>query len=226
MRVRMWVIQQALWIGLAISCVCPASSSQSESVTLDVAKGGNDAPLAGFDFGTLHEMDAGQSVAIGDPAATEGLAIGRVQSGHDDETPLTVIKSASMRDFELSMRFKSSGTKLRQVSGFIFRLVRPGNYYAVQADTRSQTIALVRVVQGQPEQLLQAEADVTLNQWHLFALRAEKDQLTVTFDGRWLFTVLDNTFSEAGRMALWTQGDGATLFDRIEVAPLPVSEGR
>jgi hypothetical protein len=36
-----------------------------------------------------------------------------------------------------------------------------------------------------------------------------------------MFTAFDKTLSQAGRIALWTEGDSITRFDQIEIAPLP-----
>jgi hypothetical protein len=40
-------------------------------------------------------------------------------------------------------------------------------------------------------------------------------------DGTQMFTVDDTTFSEAGKIALWTKADSVTLFDRIELTSAP-----
>jgi hypothetical protein len=36
---------------------------------------------------------------------------------------------------------------------------------------------------------------------------------TVAFDGKKLFEVEDDTFTEAGRIGLWTKADSVTRFD-------------
>ena len=51
-------------------------------------------------------------------------------------------------------------------------------------------------------------------------LKAEGERFTVTFDGNQLFTATDRTFTDAGKVALWTKADSVTRFDRIEITPL------
>jgi hypothetical protein len=36
-----------------------------------------------------------------------------------------------------------------------------------------------------------------------------------------LYTVSDATFSEAGKVALWTKADSVTYFDNLTIRPLP-----
>ena len=76
------------------------------------------------------------------------------------------------------------------------------------------------VVKGRREQLASANAKVAANQWHTLALRAEGDRFTVSFDGKALLTAQDNTFPDAGKVALWTKADSVTYFDTISIMPL------
>jgi hypothetical protein len=36
-----------------------------------------------------------------------------------------------------------------------------------------------------------------------------------------MFTVFDRALSQAGHIALWTDGDSITRFDQIKISPLP-----
>ncbi len=62
---------------------------------------------------------------------------------------------------------------------------------------------------------------VTSGEWHGLGLRAEGARFAVSFDGKTLFGVTDNTFAEAGGVALWTKADSVTRFDQMKVTPLP-----
>jgi len=57
--------------------------------------------------------------------------------------------------------------------------------------------------------------------WHQLGLRYVDGRFTITFDGKPLFTASDQTFTNAGKIALWTKADSVTRFDRIEIRPLP-----
>jgi len=55
------------------------------------------------------------------------------------------------------------------------------------------------------------------NDWHTLELRAEGDLFTVGLDNRELFQVRDTTFTEPGRVGLWTKADAVTQFDDFQV---------
>jgi hypothetical protein len=62
---------------------------------------------------------------------------------------------------------------------------------------------------------------VTANEWHSLGLRAEGERITVSYDGKVLFSVTDKTFSEAGGVALCTKADSVTRFDQVKITTLP-----
>ena len=78
-----------------------------------------------------------------------------------------------------------------------------------------------RVVKGKRIQIAAADTRVAPNQWHSLRLRSEADHFTVSFNGKVLYTADDGTFSNAGRVGLWTKADSVTRFDRLEINPLP-----
>ena len=49
---------------------------------------------------------------------------------------------------------------------------------------------------------------------------AQGDRFTVSFDGKALLSAQDGTFSDAGKVALWTKPDSVTYFDTISITTL------
>jgi len=54
----------------------------------------------------------------------------------------------------------------------------------------------------------------------MLGLRAEGNRFTVSYDGRVVFAAFDDTYSDAGQVALWTKADSVTFFDTIAITPL------
>jgi rhodanese-related sulfurtransferase len=102
----------------------------------------------------------------------------------------------------------------------IRRFIGPDDYYIARANALEDNLRFYRVVKGRREQLQGANLKVASNQWHSLGLRAEGDRFTVSFDGKPLFTAQDKTFSNPGKMALWTKADSVTHFDRMSITPL------
>jgi 3-keto-disaccharide hydrolase len=164
--------------------------------------------------------DAGEWSLIADPTATDGRAIAQVSKDRTDyRFPLAVYKPYSGKDLELSVRFKPVAGKVDQAGGIAVRLSTPDDYYVARANALEDNVRFYRVVKGRREQLASANAKVAPNEWHTLALRAEGDRFTVSFDGKALLTAQDNTFPDAGKVALWTKADSVTYFDTISIMP-------
>jgi len=164
--------------------------------------------------------DAGEWSLIADPTATDGRAIAQVSKDRTDyRFPLAVYKPYSGKDLELSVRFKPVAGTVDQAGGIAVRLSTPDDYYVARANALEDNVRFYRVVKGRREQLASANAKVAPNEWHTLALRAEGDRFTVSFDGKALLTAQDNTFPDAGKVALWTKADSVTYFDTISIIP-------
>jgi hypothetical protein len=165
--------------------------------------------------------DAGEWKLIADPTATDSRAIAQVSKDRTDyRFPLAVYKPYSGKDLELSVRFKPVAGTVDQAGGIAVRLSTPDDYYVARANALEDNVRFYRVVKGRREQLASVNAKVAANQWHTLALRAEGDRFTVSFDGKALLTAQDNTFPDAGKVALWTKADSVTYFDTISIMPL------
>ena len=57
--------------------------------------------------------------------------------------------------------------------------------------------------------------------WHALALEARGDRLTVIWEGKPIMEESDRTFTEAGKVGVWTKADSVTHFDGLTVTPLP-----
>jgi hypothetical protein len=82
------------------------------------------------------------------------------------------------------------------------------------------------VSNGASKEIEAVDADIASHSWHTLTVRAKDDEFVVSLDGTWVFTGFDKTLSQAGRIALWTQGDSVTRFDSIAITPLPAAEER
>jgi hypothetical protein len=134
--------------------------------------------------------------------------------------PLAVYKPVSAKDIEMSVRFKPVAGKVDQAGGIAVRLTTYDDYYVVRANALEDNVRFYRVVKGRREQIEGVDTKVTGNQWHTLGLRAEGDAFTITFDGRTLFTAHDKTFTNSGKVALWTKADSVTYFDAVTIMPL------
>jgi hypothetical protein len=52
-------------------------------------------------------------------------------------------------------------------------------------------------------------------------MKAEADTFSISFDGKLMFAVTDRTFTNSGKIALWTKADSVTRFDALSFRTLP-----
>ncbi len=209
---------------LAIACVtCPEWGVSGQDAATNIDIGANKIGAIPTAFDVLQ----GQWTVVGDATAAGGLAI--EQSGvqtNDDRYPLAICRTASLKDAEISLRLKPAGGKSDQGGGVAVRLSNPQNYYLVQLDALRDRVLFSRASNGASEEIVGVDADIASHTWHTLAVRAKDDEFVVTLDGIWMFTAFDKNLSQAGRVALWTEGDSVTRFDSIAITPIPAVEER
>jgi hypothetical protein len=94
------------------------------------------------------------------------------------------------------------------------------NYYIARANALENNVRLYRVVDGHRQQFAGVDVPVPNGRWQTLTLRVDGDRFAVALDGRELFQATDQTFSEAGRVGLWTKADSLTHFDDLVVQRL------
>jgi hypothetical protein len=180
------------------------------------------SPPSGFIFARTGKGTEAEWSVAADPTADAGRAIEQTST---DQTgyrfPLAINDSLSAVNLDVALRFKAVAGKIDQAGGIAVRLADPDNYYVARANALEDNVRFYRVVKGRREQLDGVNLKVTAGEWHTLGLRAEGDRFAVSYDGKTLFSVTDNTFTEAGGVALWTKADSVTRFDRISITVLP-----
>jgi hypothetical protein len=206
----------------AIACAAATGLAQKGTAMISIEKMDVGKAPAGFDFARTGQGGPGQWVVVSDPAADGGQAIEQASTDRTDyRFPLAIYTPLAVKNGDVVVRFKSVAGKVDQAGGIVMRLIDSGNYYVVRANALEDNVRFYRMVNGRREQLEGANLKVSPNEWHTLGLKAEAERFTVTFDGKQLFTATDRTFTDAGKIALWTKADSVTRFDRIEIKALP-----
>jgi hypothetical protein len=206
------------WAGAALAA--------EEVTTIDLAQSAIGSPPAGFDFQRTGQGDLGQWTLVRDPTAADGLAIEHVSTDpHDDRFPLAIYHAIAAENIEVKVRLKIvSGASL--TAGFAVSLRNPNSYYAISANAFEQRVDLLLFADGKARRVDSAEADVLPDRWQTLGVTLNDDHFKVSFDGKVLFTAFERTRMKHGHIALWTQEDTITRFDRIDVRVLPPTEWR
>ena len=139
--------------------------------------------------------------------------------------PVCVYDKFSARDVDLSVKFKPVSGKKDQAAGLVWRYRDKDNYYIARANALEKNVVLYKVRNGKREDLpLRNEgrtygrkAPVPGNQWSELRVTAKGNLFTVYLNGQKLYEVEDGTFTDAGKIGVWTKADSVTYFDDLRV---------
>jgi hypothetical protein len=211
---------------LAAAIGLAAARAETSLTSIDIASNPIGAAPADFDFALTGEGDLGRWRVVRDPTAADGVAIEHSsEDQREDCFPLAIYRPLVTANVELAVRFKIvSGTLL--AAGLAIGVRNPNSYYAVAASALEHRVDLLLVHNGKVERIESAEAEVGRDRCQELRVLLNDDHFTVSLDGTRLLTAYDRTRGKDGRIALWTQEDNVTRFDRIEMRALPDTEYR
>jgi hypothetical protein len=133
----------------------------------------------------------------------------------------------AVADVTFSVRFRAVSGERDQGGGLLWRYQDERNYYLVRANPLENNVVLYKMEKGVRTDLPLVGAGRTYGlkvdplgkDWHTLELRASGERFTVRLEGRELFQVRDATFTQPGRVGLWTKADAVTQFDNFTVQP-------
>ncbi len=132
------------------------------------------------------------------------------------------------KDVKLKVKMKGVKGRKDQGGGFVWRFTNADNYYVVRANPLEDNVVLYKVVNGRRTDLPLVGKGRTYgvdvpplgNDWNELALTVKGDLFTVFLNGKELFKVKDETFTNEGKIGLWTKADAVTYFDDFQVIKL------
>lgn len=192
-----------------------AAYAQDQQTAAEIASSGIEIPPTDCNA----SLEASLSWAVmSDTTASSGTVLEHARNASTEELEgLAVCRSVALENGAISLRFKALAGA-HEVGGLALRMVTPEDYYLVKLDALRDTALLLLVRNGAAEEIVGVDAEITTDAWHTLAVRAQDDQFTVYLDRIWIFTGYDKTLSH-GRIALWTEPDSTTRFDRITMGP-------
>jgi hypothetical protein len=146
--------------------------------------------------------------------------------------PLAILNSEALRNGTVSVRFKPISGSVDRAAGVVWRYRNENNYYVVRANALEDNVVLYKVEGGNRvaispigrEGEYGQQHEVPANEWHTLGVEFSGPRFSVLFDGMKIYEVEDTTFTDPGRVGLWTKADSVTQFDDFEVSDDPVIE--
>jgi hypothetical protein len=137
--------------------------------------------------------------------------------------PLLLKDDTDIKEGFIEMKFKAVAGSEDRAAGLVWRARDANNYYVVRANALEDNVVLYKTVDGVRSALdivgrkggYGIDVSVPANQWHRLRVDFSGSRFEVRYNGKQLFEVDDSTFSDAGKVGLWTKADSVTLFDEI-----------
>ena len=207
------------WLILALSISVPTGWAASDQVVVDFENMAAGAAPDGFTTGLTGEGKPVQWIVVEDDSAPSGTRALAETSG--DATsyrfPLAIYDDVVAKEVDVSVRFKPISGEVDQAAGLMVRVLDTDNYYVARANALEDNVRLYKVVDGDREQFAGVDTEVEQGQWQTLGLRTEGDRFEVSLNGNVLFSATDDTFSQDGKVGLWTKADSLTHFDDLAI---------
>jgi hypothetical protein len=223
---------RTVWFGLTLAIIAagvPGNAVAQEKKPEQTAKTWTfdsdtpDKPPAGFSFGRTGSGASGRWVVRAEKDAPSG---GQVLAQLDTDAtdyrfPVAAADSPSLKDLRLSVKCKPVSGEVDQACGLVFRYKDENNYYLTRANALEDNVRIYYVKDGKRRQFAGWDGKIAGRAWHEFRVDAVGDHFEVYWDGKKLIDAKDETFSDAGKVGVWTKADSVTYFDDLSVSPLP-----
>jgi hypothetical protein len=137
--------------------------------------------------------------------------------------PLLLNNDTSIKDGFIEVKFKAIAGSEDRAAGVVWRAKDANNYYVARANALEDNFVLYKTVKGVRSALdivgrkggYGVSVPVPANIWHSLRIDFKGARFTASFNGKQMFEVEDSTFTDAGKVGLWTKADSVTLFDEV-----------
>ncbi len=139
--------------------------------------------------------------------------------------PVAVLTDITAANVDLSVLFKPVSGRVDQGAGLVWRFRNEDNYYVVRANALEDNVVLYKVEDGRRTDLplkgvgrtYGKEVEVPVGRWSQLSVHVAGNLFQVFLNRDKLFEVEDGTFSNAGKIGLWTKADSVTYFDDLSI---------
>jgi hypothetical protein len=221
------VLRALVAILAGLELTSPATAMAGETRTVDFDEMKVDAPPTGCTVTSSGGGSPAEWTVALDPGAPSPPNV-LVQTSKDPtgrRFPLCVFDDTIARDVEVATRFKPMSGEVDRAAGIVWRYRDRDNYYVVRANALEDNVVLYKVENGKRTDLpvkgegrtYGKKAEVPGAQWSTLRVVVSGPLFQVYFNGSKLYEVEDTTFTQAGKVGVWTKADSVTQFDDLTV---------
>jgi hypothetical protein len=191
---------------------------------VDFSQDAVDQPPKGFEFAHTARVGRPGKWIVQNDGTNKVLAQTDADSTRS-RFPVAVLSDAVTADGDLSVRIKPISGRVDQAAGLVWRYQNQDNYYIVRANALEDNVVLYKVENGRRTDLpvkgegrtYGKKTEVPAGQWSTLRVVAAGRIFEVYFNGAKLYEVEDATFTQPGKVGVWTKADSVTQFDDLTV---------
>jgi hypothetical protein len=127
--------------------------------------------------------------------------------------PWCVLRSSSLEDGHVEVKFKPLAGKEDQAGGVVWRWKDGNNYYVARANALENNVSLYYTANGRRNTLKYVDAPVARNVWHTLRVEFAGTRIRVALNGKTYIELDDERIEGPGAVGLWTKADSVTSFD-------------
>ena len=127
--------------------------------------------------------------------------------------PVALKDGSNLKDGFVEVKFKPVSGKEDQAGGVLWRAKDADNYYIARANALEANVTIYHTIKGRRVSFKNVNTKVASGVWHTLRVDFSGNKFSVTFDRKKVIEASDDSFSEAGRVGVWTKADSVTLFD-------------
>jgi len=127
--------------------------------------------------------------------------------------PVCLKDDTNLEDGFVEVKFKPISGREDQAGGLVWRAKDSNNYYVARANALENNVTIYHTIDGRRTEKKRVNVKVIGNQWHTLRVEFAGKHFIVIADGQKALEWDDETFTQAGKVGVWTKADSVTLFD-------------
>ena len=158
-------------------------------------------------------------------ATQEGRVLAQKAENPDATFNVALVSGSSAKDLNLTVRVKPVSGKEDQGGGLVWRARDSKNYYIARYNPLEDNFRVYKVVDG-IRTMLQDSRALRESGWRSIRVVMKGDHIECFLDGKKLLDVHDSTWTEAGRVGLWSKADAQSYFDDLTLEAVEDRPGK
>jgi hypothetical protein len=147
----------------------------------------------------------------------KGKALAQSAKNANSVFNITLASDTNAKDVDLSVRMKAIAGETDQGGGLVWRAKDAQNYYLARYNPLEDNYRLYKVVGGKRTLIQNADIPHT-DGWHTLRILMKGNHIECYYDGKKYLEGDDTTFTDAGKIGLWSKADAQSQFDDLMLA--------